>query len=608
LVADNTTRLSEVQRTFDGGVNSGVRPSLIAPNQVSWAINCTNRGGFWKSRPPFVKCNLQFASGYDQSNFQTGYFQGVGSYNATNGSGSSYLVLSLSGRIYAVNVSSGFTVADISIPGDTNNPVLPQAFFQQAENYLIIQDNQSPAMLWNESSMTRSQPGPPLYQVPTGGPMIYHRGRLWVANGSLFYGGDLVGNDPGLGVDSVIYFTENTYLAEGGAFSVRNGPITGMCSVANLDDTLGQGRFLVGTLNSITAFDAPVDRTTWANLQHPIELPALLTQGFVNHDCLTSVNSDVMFRATDGIQSFAVSRREFGQWGNTPLSREVTRAIQNDTPEFQYATQGEYFDNRYLLTCSPHMQQGSGVWWESLAVMNFDGISTLTQKTPPCWEGIWNGLRFMGLQTLGVGPTQRCFAVVLNSSNQIEIWELMRSGHFDNNGTDIPIQSRLELRSFMAERPEELKTLDELDGWFYDFAGTVTVTGYYRSERSRRWNPWTTITRCNTYQDCNIPTNCNPPNQYHTVGASRWGFPVPPSKSDATNGGLTADCYEAQVRLDITGYFELSRVNVYFVKRPQTQRGNETGATCPTLADDACTGSCVQSSYCPTSDYTYIIN
>ena len=120
---------------------------------------------------------------------------------------------------------------------DTESPTADHVFFQQAENWLVVQDQQSPPYLYNGGSLRRATGE----EVPIGGPMAYGKGRLWVANGSEYYGGDLVYGDPAYGRDSVIRFTENTFLNEGGAFAVSNGPITGLAFGANLDTSLGLG-------------------------------------------------------------------------------------------------------------------------------------------------------------------------------------------------------------------------------------------------------------------------------------------------------------------------------------------------------------------------------
>ena len=112
--------------------------------------------------------------------------------------------------------------------------------------------------------------------------MAYGKGRLWVASGSEYYGGDLVYGDPAYGRDSVIRFTENTFINEGGAFAVSSGPITGLAFAANLDTSLGDGDLLVFTPTATYAFNAPVDRDIWKDLNYPIQRFALLNFGSFN--------------------------------------------------------------------------------------------------------------------------------------------------------------------------------------------------------------------------------------------------------------------------------------------------------------------------------------
>ena len=41
--------------TLEGGVDSGRAPVLLQPNQISWAINVSLRGGQPQTRPTFTK-------------------------------------------------------------------------------------------------------------------------------------------------------------------------------------------------------------------------------------------------------------------------------------------------------------------------------------------------------------------------------------------------------------------------------------------------------------------------------------------------------------------------------------------------------------------------
>src|SRR5207245_3351931 len=135
------------------------------------------------------------------------------------------LIASIGGRIYRINVSSDFSAHYIGIPGDDNPAVLDHVWMEQAGGrWLVIQDGQSRALIWNGSLLRRSNPTVP--EVPVGERMAYGMGRLWISKGNEFVGGDLYGTPSptatsSLGyADAVLKFTENTYLNGGGAFTV----------------------------------------------------------------------------------------------------------------------------------------------------------------------------------------------------------------------------------------------------------------------------------------------------------------------------------------------------------------------------------------------------
>ena len=438
--------------------------------------------------------------------------------------------------------------------------------------------------------------------------MAYIKGRVWAARGSLYFGGDLVGNDPALGVDNVIYFTENTYLNEGGAFSVQGGDITGLAATANLDSTLGQGDLLVFNRSNVFAFDVPLDRTTWTDLTYPVQRFGLIGSGSANHESIAIVNGDCFFRSTDGIRSYIVARRDFGMWGNTPISREVVRAIQNDYTPSLYAASGVNFDNRYLCTCDPHWVYGHGVWHSGLVAINFDLVSSLSGKANPAWEGVWTGLRILHIITVPDKGENRCFIFALSATNEIEFWELTKDAVYDNDGTqDIRIQHDYEFRSFMAGLPENKKRLDNLAIWEKDISGIVDATAFYRPETTEGWIQWGTFEWCASKQVCTTPEDCQPPAQYWPLGVSRQGTGQPKVLTDG-EGTPWRECYEAQIRLAVNGPATLKRIQVSFEQLPETLYGSLADFECSDLPQSPCDEDCRVSQFCPVNDYAYHIN
>lgn len=141
---------------FDGGMNSGLRPSLLQRNQLAFSLNSTVRGGYIQNRPPFTKM-LTFAwdSPTTQATVEQGLFQGACYYKPDTGLQS--LIASISGRLFRFNISGNtVSVSDISITGDTNPSDRTQAWLWQADRWVIVQDGLSLPIFYDGTTSRRS--------------------------------------------------------------------------------------------------------------------------------------------------------------------------------------------------------------------------------------------------------------------------------------------------------------------------------------------------------------------------------------------------------------------------------------------------------------------
>lgn len=143
---------------FSLGMNSGKDPFLLAKNQLSNAFNSTVRGDFVTNRPPFQIQTLQF-TGSIQTAATTGLFQGVGYYSPDTGS--QMMIAQIGGRLFTFTPAiSGSTiqVAEVSIPGDYNDPNLSQAWLRQAEKWMVVNNGVSNPIFFDGISSRRSDP------------------------------------------------------------------------------------------------------------------------------------------------------------------------------------------------------------------------------------------------------------------------------------------------------------------------------------------------------------------------------------------------------------------------------------------------------------------
>lgn len=599
------SRLSDGWLSVEAGIDSGFPATVIQPNQFAFAVNTTFRGGYPKCRPGWKKRPIQFRGDLTlKGNFEDKYFQGAGTF--TDQSGTVFLAASVAGRIFLIDIADSFNIYDRTIAGDANDARLKHAWFQQAGPYLIVQDNLDRPYLWDGATARRAVPG---IEVPTGGPMAFGKGRLWVARDNLYFGGDLIGSDPTLGTSNVIQFTENDFLNEGGAFATP-GTITGMAFAANIDTSLGDGDLLVFNNRNIFAFSAPEDRTVWKNLNYPIQRFAILNFGSVNHESIVAVNGDLIFRALDGVRSMIYARRDFGMWGNTPISRQAKRCLDWDSRDLLGGTSAVNFDNRMLMTVCQQNDDAHGIYCRGLISLDYDLVSGMGQKLPPAWEGIWTGLKILRILTVLQGDVERCFAFALNDGGKIELWELSRDDEFDNDGVqDVPIQWLFETKSYSFNDTNNLKKLITFDGFYDEVVGTVSSNIFFRGNLSKCWTPWTRLDDCAKFRDCDPapPGQCQVPTHYQPQSRNRISAPLAPDVQDPQSGGFTNEGYEFQLRFENTGHFRFKRGVVVCNDRQQSVYGDISKSDCVALPASECQTGCVGVSCCDRNDFGYCI-
>lgn len=595
------------QKQWRGGVDSSVAPTELLPGQIAWATNTTTRETFPQPRPGFNKVATLTGAGL---------WQGAGTY--LNQTGQASLAYSVAGRVYTVGVDV-WTTTELTAQVGVNNATQPHAYFCQAEDWLLIGDNLSLPIFWNQSTLRRSNgylgSQNPSNEIPPGGPMAYGKGRVWIASGNSYKGGDLVGSNLDLADprDSVLQMTENDYLATGGSFSVPGpGTISGLAFASNIDTSLGQGDLLVFTPDGIWAFDAPEDASTWKSLNYPVQRFALLNYGTYSQNSITKVNGDVYFRAQDGVRSYYYARREFSQaWGQTPISREVNRVLAYDTPQYLPWASSVTFDNRFLMTCAPVPDPTFGVYWNGLVALDFNWTGGIGQQFPPSWEGLWTGLKFLQVVTCRHKGVNRCFAFVANVSQQkIEVWEITTSQQFDFDGTTTtPIAWTIETPSFTFQGPNsaplDLKKLLNADLWLDKTTGSVSIYAQYRPSLLPLWFPWQQQSICAFTQDCTTAT-CHSIQPYQTLAFDRIGMGQPQVDTNPSQNTLANWGYDFQVRLTINGFFRLKALRLMAQQIPEAQYGTLANTVCVPTSGETCNpGGCPSVISCNPNDFTY---
>jgi hypothetical protein len=394
----------------------------------------------------------------------------------------------------------------------------------------------------------------PLPEIPVSTIGVYGMGRNWVSlpSGKKFVGCDIVGGSSGSNIaptnynyeDSVLKVSQNQFLANGTTFSLPSSgdQIQGMQFTAQLDASLGQGTLQVFTDNAVFSCQAPTDAATWSQLTSPILVESLIGSGAISQTSIVQENGDIFFRSSDGeYRSLLMARLDFNKWGNTPISKEIKRIINNDDPALYPYCSSAVFNNRLLAACNP-TQATRGVYNSSMAVLNFDPISSLSGKQPSVWDGQWTGLNILQLVTGYFAGVKRCFAICLSSSfSNIEIHEIQKDdvGINDNNST--PVNWYFESPMvFSYEHSHLCKRL--IDGELYidKIQSNLQIDVYYKSDQSD-WTYWYT-----TYIDYSGPDN---------EFRSRIGLGSPSSSlMDVVNNKPMREGYDFQIKVSITGY------------------------------------------------------
>lgn len=495
-------------------------------------------------------------------------------------------------------VEAGSSVLDSSqleiIEYQTNPDFYDFVHLFQAENYMIALAGQHSPIIYDGTSARKAQIG----EIPPGFLGIYVWGRIWVTlpDRSSFVAGDIVYGPSGTAEngfrDAVLSFTENDFLNEGGAFGVPKnaGPICAMNALETQDTSLGVGNLLVGTTGSVFSVNTPVDRTTWKNLQYPIQTVSLLNYGPAGPRSTVSVNSDLWYRAEDGERSFLVTRRNITDPGNTPQSREIAPILDLDTDGLLFYGSKVLFDNKLFSTVSP-VRSEYGVSHRGMSVINFDAVSNMRQKTPPCWEGVFSGVEVFQVLKGRIAEKERAFAFVLNDGN-IELWELLRdgAGYYDafttvsgnqRTITRTAIQSSIETKSDDSDAPTELKGLYMAELYVDQIVDSVSITIKWRPDQYPSWITWATVNLCANVSQCTLSTpgefSCSVWKTRQKQYAARVRIPRPPETCNSIAGIPVDKGYEFQYRIEWTGHCRIRKFRAHAKIRSQESEG-----ACPT--------------------------
>ena len=582
------TVLADGSFDFTGGVNSQAVTTLrselvphgLRRDQLAWLSNATVRGGAIRSRTGWFKLFDLLTSGL---------WQGGIMYEPIV-DGPPYGIFSVSGRIYKILYDAPFTVTDLSAQfGLTNPPNVDQAFFCEGEGILVIQagDKLTLPLFYNSAfgavaenlvrsnGLTGNLVNPQISQLPAALMMVYYAQRIWYAQDRLITAGDIAGNTssgtlPWKFADSIVSVTENPLAFGGDGFKLPSqaGNIRALAYTANLDTALGQGPLYIFSRKQVYSLNVPVTRADWiaaSTSNTPLLTVAQINNGAVGERGVVHINGDLFYQSIDpSIRSLIVATRYYNQWGNVPISDNVIRALAfNDRSILRFASSSE-FDNRLLNGVLPKVSP-RGVVCQGLLPLNFDTVSTLEEREPPAWEGMWDGLDILQTFSGDFGGRPRAFAVTVSRDDEsIDVWELSDSLRRENG--DNRIQWYAEFPAFTWGKEFELKTLLGGEIWIDSVSGEVDLTVEYRPDASACWILWHKVRFCTTrncQEDVDNPT-CYPESPNYREGEK---FPItlpkPPAKCEVSNKRMSNKGFQFQPKITIKGWCRIRGIILY---------------------------------------------
>jgi hypothetical protein len=480
--------------------------------------------------------------------------------------GGGMIVAMVEGLLYRVRVNGNVFAVDHVPSGMKNNPSIPLVWMQETDGHIVIQDNQSAAIIYNGVTARRSDREK--NEVPIGRMMAYGNGRLWVATDNEIRAGNIKTDRAG----SELIFTETQYLNGGGAFYFPR-KISGLRFMPTADTSTGYGSLMVFGNDNVDTLHAEISsRDLWADYPNFVTT-ALPGIGAVSHTAIAQVNQDLFFRASDNtIRTLRQARAEINAPGNAPISNEVSRILDSETESVMDNASAIYFDGRVLFTCSPRIGPRGQIVYGGILSLDASMLSSMQGRTPPAYDGEWYGIRVAKLISGVFGGQRRAFAVSVDDDGYSRLWEIMRQEQNDVSFRGLsPTRCAIETRKYTFESKRQLKRLMYLELFLSGIQGAGTVQVYFRSDSHAQWIKWDEYTysaNMTTPEVSGKSLAVHP--QFRTAVGT---FSPPEPTSDITRYSLNVG-YTFQIRVVWTGSLQVDQVLVYAAPKERTALAN----------------------------------
>jgi hypothetical protein len=506
--------------SLEGGMNSGFDPAVISDKQYWMGINVVCRKGRPSTRPDFARCKITFmadrvpkegtvlpegvitcTAAQNEAIYKYGKFQGSKEYQTGS---ARYLVAMVSGWIFIYDVSSGKMYRMSTVPRMARH--INRAWFCQVVEYMVVQDGINRPVIINNLSARVSDKTK--NEIPAGRAMIFGHGRIFLQiSARNFIAGDIYKfYEP----EAVFKFTENTYTAEGGAFSVASeiGDITGMHFATQFDTATGDGPLLVACENGVASYAIQNSRTLWNN--NDLSKVQVIGTGFVGQSAKTDVNQDMMFWSWEGLRSWATTRQDVSyrrKYSNQ--SAEMTEVLKHETSWLLPLVSMVHVNNRLLITtvaektqCMERLpgsteetMQWNDYAFKGIISLDFDQINNQIKSDNQTYvpqsasfDGIWTGIHPTQLVAVNLSGKTRAFAFDKSASGENRIFEILDSSSGIDNES-MPIACSLFTRNYVGmtgdtytEQPFVTKRLVEMRLWISSIKHPTVVELHVKND------------------------------------------------------------------------------------------------------------------------------
>jgi len=559
--------------SLEGGMNGGFKAATLPSTQYAKGLNVICRGGSVRTRPPVSEIDLQFDYDPDELTFGRRKFQGAAIYHAEH---ASYLCCGIGGHVYLIDPRTR-KAHNATLAIGRFSQYADRLYFCQVEKFLIVQDGINAALI--VEGLTARQADTSEDEVPTGTIMAYGHGRLFVKVGRrVFKAGDInKANDP----DAVLKFTEDTYLAGGGSFSLpaEMGAITGMKFVRNFESGTGNGPLLVFGENGYGSYHVYQSRTNWQDTD--IARIEMIGSGAAGPSAMVQMNADVMYRTWTGLRSHTFLEYEAQQKrAFTELSEELRPFLDQETPWLLPYVSMAVFDNRLLFTTVGEKSRAldeedtviEDVRFKGIASLDFaplSGITSASSERSAAWDGVWTGMHPTMIVAGLFGNRERCF-VFGKTDEGINVLSELGAGSPGLDNDEVPIACRLYTRAMPFEHftqegpravPYYFKKLFAANLWILALEEDVAIA---LSVRPDNRGVFTQVASKTLHAPIRYGTN--PPEGVPAIGRAqsrpKFSFHAPSEDSDPVLKRSVLWAAYMEMCIEWTGYLEIMRMGV----------------------------------------------